>query len=53
MELEQLIEHVQEIHDEHDTCLNSDDQYEDPEQWWCNPLLHELQEAIDNMDSNS
>ena len=53
LELREVTENVRNIIDEHNSNLSSDEQYDDPELWWCLPLLDDLQQAMDNMDSNA
>ena len=43
---------VQEIADPHLSIQSSDEQYDDPELWWSQPLLDDLNAALDNLDAN-
>lgn len=52
-ELDSIIEDVQEVIDQHASCIASDDQYDDPQLWWSRPLLKELKQAKENMNYNS
>lgn len=43
---------VKDIVDPHLSIRGDDEQYDDPELWWAQPLLDDLEQALSNMQSN-
>jgi len=51
-DLEDLIKDIGEDLEYHENIRGSDDQYEDPQEWWLRPLVSKLKEAHSNITFN-
>lgn len=50
--LKSLLAEVNDCLAVHDNIRDADDQYEDPEEWWLRPLKRQLEEALNDLETN-